>query len=175
MFKILLALVIVAVLVLLSYAATQPDSFRVERTVQINASAETLFPLVNDLHRFNTWNPYAKKDPDIQGRYGDTGSGPGAFYSWKSDKVGVGRMEITNSTPFSQVTMKLDFIKPFQAHNIAEFVLIPKGESTQVIWTMHGPAPFLSKLMQVFISMDKMIGKDFENGLRDLKVLAEKH
>ena len=83
-------------------------------------------------------------------------------------------MEITESVPAGRVGIKLDFIKPFEGHNIAEFTLVPQRDSTQVTWTMHGPTPFVSKLMQVFVSLDTMIGKDFESGLANLKTLAEK-
>jgi hypothetical protein len=96
-------------------------------------------------------------------------------YEWDGDKnVGKGRMEITESSPTSKIVIQLDFFKPFEAHNIAEFTLEPQGDSTKVTWAMHGPAPFISKLMQVFINFDNMIGKDFEAGLINLKAVAEK-
>jgi hypothetical protein len=102
-------------------------------------------------------------------------SGKGAVYEWQGDsKVGQGRMEITDSSAPSKVVIKLDFIKPFEAHNIAEFTLEPKGDSTNVTWAMHGPALFVTKVIGLFCNMDNMIGKDFEAGLADLKTTAEK-
>ena len=102
-------------------------------------------------------------------------SGKGAVYEWDGNsKVGKGRMEITDVAPPSKVAIKLDFIKPFEGHNVAEFTLVPQGDSTNVIWVMNGPAPFVSKVMQVFISMDKLIGKEFETGLANLKSISEK-
>jgi hypothetical protein len=174
MLKTILLAAVAALALLLIYAATRPDSFRVERSTRIQAQPDAVFALINDLHSFNTWNPFEKKDPAIKGSYSGSASGKGAAYGWQSDKVGVGSMEIVDTAPASRVTMKLDFVKPFEAHNIAEFTLKPDADATQVTWAMHGPAPFISKLMQVFFSMDKMIGKDFEDGLSNLKTLAER-
>ncbi|NPT59489.1 SRPBCC family protein [Paraburkholderia elongata] len=173
MLKAILIAVVAAVGLLLIYAATRPDNFRIERSVRIKAPPERIYGLIDDLHQFNRWNPFLRKDPATQGTYSGTPSGKGARYAWQSEKVGVGQMEIVDTAAPSSVTLNLDFIKPFEAHNIAEFELKPEAGETQVTWAMHGPAPFLSKLMQVFISMDRMVGKDFEDGLGNLKTLAE--
>lgn len=171
-----IALVIVAALaLLLIYAAIRPDSFRVERSTRIQAPPEKIYALIHDLKGFNRWNPYEKKDPAIKGQYSAVTAGPGARYGWESDKVGVGSMEITEVAAPGRVAMRLDFVKPFEAHNQVEFTLRPEGGATQVSWAMQGPSPFVSKLIGVFISMDKMIGPDFEDGLANLKSLAEQH
>ena len=101
-------------------------------------------------------------------------SGKGAVYAWEGNSdVGAGRMEILDTAAPNKVTIKLDFLKPFESHNTTEFTLQPQGDTTQVIWNMHGPAPYVSKVMGIFVSMDKMIGKDFETGLANLKAAAE--
>ena len=82
-------------------------------------------------------------------------------------------MEILEASP-QKVLVKLDFLKPFEAHNTAEFTLVPTGDATNVTWAMYGPSPFVSKLMGVFMNFDTMIGKDFEAGLASLKAAAEK-
>jgi hypothetical protein len=87
---------------------------------------------------------------------------------------GPSRMEITDVSPPSKVVIKLDFIKPFEAHNIVEFTLEPKGDTTNVAWVMHGPSPYITKVMTLFFDMDQMVGKDFETGLANLKSVAEK-
>lgn len=169
-----ITLVVAALLaLLLIYAATRPDNFRVERSVRIQAPPDKIYALIHDLKAFNRWNPYEKKDPAIKGEYGSTSAGPGARYAWQSDKVGVGSMEITAVAAPSRVALRLDFVKPFEASNQVEFTLRPEAGATQVSWAMQGPSPFLSKLIGVFISMDQMIGKDFESGLSNLKTLAE--
>ncbi|MFM0035475.1 SRPBCC family protein [Paraburkholderia strydomiana] len=165
--------VLVAVALLLAYAATRPDSFRIERSVRIQAPPERIYALIDDLHRFNLWNPFLRKDPTAQGTYSGRPDGKGARYAWQGEKLGEGQMEIVDTTAASSVTMKLDIITPFEAHNVAEFALKPQGDATEVTWAMHGPAPYLSKLAQVFVSMDRMVGKDFEDGLSHLKTLAE--
>ncbi|CAB3652986.1 hypothetical protein LMG24238_01246 [Paraburkholderia sediminicola] len=173
MLKVILITIVAAVGLLLIYAATRPDTFRIERSVRIDAPPERVYGLIDDLHQFNRWNPFLRKDPAAQGTYSGTPSGKGARYAWQGEKVGVGQMEIVDTAAPANVTMNLDFIKPFEAHNIADFTLKPEAGATQVTWAMHGPAPFLSKLMQVFVSMDRMVGKDFEDGLSNLKTLAE--
>lgn len=174
-FSIVLICLGLAVLMLLAYAATRPDEFRVERRLRIAAPADRLWPLVGELGGFNRWNPYERKDPLIKTRYDGASRGVGSRYAWESDKVGTGSMEIIDQQPGRAVKMKLDFVKPFEAHNQAEFALQPTADgATEVRWTMHGPANFVSKLMGVFIDMDKMVGRDFEDGLQNLRQLAER-
>jgi uncharacterized protein YndB with AHSA1/START domain len=168
----LLAVLIAVVLIL---ALTKPDTFRVERTTSIKAPPEKIFPLLNDFQSWSAWSPYEKKDPAMKRTFSGPPSGKGAIYEWDGDKsVGQGRMEIMRSTPPSNVTLDLDFVKPFEAHNTVVFTLAPQGDSTTVTWAMQGPANFISKVMQVFINMDKMVGTDFEAGLANLKALAGK-
>jgi hypothetical protein len=73
-------------------------------------------------------------------------------------------MEILNSSAPWKIVINLDFFTPFEGHNTAEFTMLPQGDATNVTRLMHGPAPFMSKVMQVFINLDNMIGKDFEAG-----------
>jgi uncharacterized protein YndB with AHSA1/START domain len=168
------AVAAVAVGVML-FASTRPDTFRVERSILIAAPAERIFPLIDDFRQWAAWSPYERLDPAMKRNYSGAASGRGAAYAWEgSGKVGAGRMEIAQSTPPSKVSMRLDFAKPFEAHNIADFTLEPQGGTTRVTWAMQGPSPFLSKVMQVFLDMDTMIGKDFEDGLANLKAVSEK-
>ena len=163
-----------AVLALLAYASTRPGDFRVERRLRIAASPDQIWPLVGELRAFNRWNPYERKDPLIKGQYAGTASGIGSRYAWESDKVGTGSLEIIGQQPGRAVRMRLDFVKPFEAHNQAEFALLPTPDgATEVSWRMHGPANFMSKVMGVFMDMDKMVGRDFEAGLQNLRQIAE--
>jgi len=166
-----LALVVAGVLAL---AATRPDTFRVERSLTIQAPPEQLHAMINDLRRFNTWNPYERKDPAIRGTYGPSTVGQGASYGWVSKEVGTGRLAIVETVPASKVTMSLDFVEPFEAHNQAEFTLQPTPAGTRVTWAMHGPVPYMGKVMHLLFNVDRMVGSDFEAGLAALKSLAEK-
>ncbi|HKW85167.1 MAG TPA: SRPBCC family protein [Burkholderiaceae bacterium] len=169
--------IVVAVLIgaVLAYAATRPDELRVERTLAIKAPPEKIFPYVNDLKAWAAWSPYEKKDPAMARTFGSVSAGKGAVYEWNGNSnVGQGRMEITESTASSKIAIKLDFIKPFEGHNVATFAFEPKGETTQVSWTMTGPSAYVTKVMGVFFDMDKMIGDDFAVGLANLKAQAEK-
>ena len=172
--KIAIAIVCVVVAVL-AFAATRPDTFRVQRTASIKTAPDKIFPHINDLHSWGAWSPYEKLDPAMKRTYSGAASGKGAVYAWEGNgNVGKGRMEITEATAPGKVAMNLDFEKPFEAHNIAEFTMVPKGGVTEVTWAMHGPSPYMMKVMHLFFDMDKMVGTDFEAGLASLKAIAEK-
>ena len=175
MFKKITILAVVLIAALLVFAATRPDTFRVQRAASIKAPPEKVFALLNDFQRWEAWSPWEKKDPAMRRTFSVVTSGKGAQYAWEGNKdVGQGRMEIAESVPPSKVAIKLDFVKPFEAHNAVEFTLEPKGEATNVTWAMQGDTPYLAKIVHVFLDMDKMVGKDFESGLANLKTLAEK-
>lgn len=160
---------------IVAFAATKPDTFRVERRLAVRAPAGALYPLIVDFHLWQTWSPYETRDPAMKRTFGGAAQGKGATYAWDgNNNVGAGQMEILDAEAPSRVRIKLDFERPFEGHNVAEFTMMPQGDATLVTWAMYGPAPFLSKLMQVFINMDTMIGKDFEAGLASLKKLTEK-
>src|SRR4051812_5156997 len=178
MFEVIVVVAIilaVAIAVVLGLASTKSNTLRVQRSITINAPPERIFPLISDFHQWLHWSPYEQKDPAMKRTYEGAERGKGAVYAWDGDKnVGSGRMEILEASVPSKITIKLDFFKPFEGHNTAEFTMLPQGDVTNLTWTMHGPAVFLSKVMQVFMNLDHMIGKDFEVGLANLKKLAEK-
>lgn len=174
MLKSIALIVVLAVAALLLYATTRPDTFAVQRSTVVQAGTDKLFPLVNDLHQFNTWNPYAKKDPAMQTSYRGPASGPGAAFDFSGNKnAGRGSVEVTGGQAPTRVDMVLHMIEPFEGRNQISFTLAPQGEATQVTWAMHGPSPYISKLIGIFIDMDHMIGRDFEAGLAQLKAVAE--
>lgn len=160
---------------LFAYAATKPDSFTVQRSASIKAPPEKIYPLISDFHRWSAWSPYEKMDTAMKKTYTGAPSGVGAVYEWEGNSnVGKGRMEIADATP-SKVGIKLDFLKPFEAHHRAEFTLEPKPDSTTTVtWSMHGQNVYVGKVMSVFVNMDQMVGKDFEAGLANLKAIAER-
>lgn len=171
----LLAVVALAVLAVLGLATRQPDTFAVQRSTTLQAPPDRAFVLINDFHRWAEWSPWEHLDPAMKATHTGPASGPGAVYEWDGNQaVGAGRMEITAAQPAERVQIKLDFLRPFEGHNTTVFTLAPQGAATAVTWTMTGPMPFVSKLMSVFVSMDKLIGQDFEAGLAKLKVAAEK-
>jgi len=175
MLKNILIIVAAAIAALLIYAAFKPDSFRLSRSTPIAAPPEKVFALINDLRQFNAWNPFARIDPKQVITYDATSAGVGGAYNWQGEKSGAGRMQIAESVAPRQVSAKLDFTKPFEAHNMVDFTVQAQGDkASTVTWTMHGPMPYLNRLMTVFFDMDKTVGKDFEAGLANLKALAEK-
>lgn len=173
MLRTILLIVAAAIAALLAYAAFKPDSFRLSRSTAIAAPPDKVFALVADLRQFNRWNPFARIDPQIVITYGPVTAGVGGAYDWRGPQAGAGRMQITESVPVQRVTAKLDFSKPFEAHNVVDFTVQPQGTGSTVTWAMHGPMPYLNRLVTVFFDMDKTVGKDFEAGLANLKALAE--
>ena len=181
MFEIIAIIAVVlaiAIAVVLILAATKPNTFSVQRAITVRAPAEKVFPLIDDFHQWGSWSPYENKDPAMKRSYDGPASGKGAVYGWEGNKnVGSGRMEILEASAPSKIVIKLDFFAPFEGHNTAEFTMLPQGDATNVTtnvtWLMHGPAPFMNKMMQVFMNLDHMIGKDFEVGLANLKRITE--
>ena len=159
---------------ILAYAATKPDTMHVERSTVINAPPSKIFPLINDFREWPRWSPWEHLDPNMARTLSGPPSGKGAVYEWKGNSdVGSGRMEILEAAEPSLVSIQLDFIEPFEGHNVTAFRLAPSGGGTNVAWTMDGPSPFMMKVMSVFMNMDSMIGTDFEKGLAALKTAAE--
>jgi len=174
MIKQLLIVVVIIIGIIGIRAATRPDSFRVERSIMIAASPEKIFPLINDFHNFGRWSPWEKLDTTMKRSITGPVSGPGAVYEWSGNtKAGAGRMQIMQSTPSTRVLTKVTFLEPIASESMSEYTLSPTGDSTKVTWAMYGPSPFVSKVMQVFLSMDDMIGGDFSEGLASLKRVAE--
>lgn len=174
MLKLVVLAAVVVIAGVLIYAAMQPDTFRIERSAEIQAPPEKIYPLISDLKRWGAWSPWEKKDPQMTRRFGPVTEGKGASYAWAGNKnVGEGEMRIADAAPSSRVEVALHFIKPFEARNTAEFTLTPKDGGTVVTWAMHGPSPYLSKLICLVFSMDKMVGPDFEAGLAAMKATAE--
>ncbi len=175
MLKVIAVVLLLVIGALLIYAATKPDSFRIERSTTIKAPPDKVFALINDFHQWEAWSPWEKIDPALKRTYSGAASGVGAVYEWAGNKdIGQGRMEITESTASSKVALKLDFVTPFEAHNFVDFTLTPQGDSTKVTQAMYGPSPYVSKLMTIFFSMEKLVGSKYEEGLANLKALAEK-
>lgn len=175
MLKTTAIVLVVLIAALLAYAATRPDSFRIQRSIVIQAAPEQIVPFIDDFRSWAAWSPYEKIDPAMQRNFGGAPRGVGATYAWHGQgKAGAGRMEITDAALPSNVKIRLDFTQPFNASNTAEFTLQPQDAATQVTWAMYGPSPFITKLVGVFMNMDTLIGKDFETGLANLKAAAEK-
>jgi uncharacterized protein YndB with AHSA1/START domain len=172
--KIALAVTVI-IIVILGMAAMKPDTFTVKRVIAIKAPPEKIAPLVTDFHQWASWSPWEHLDPAMKRTFSGAPAGKGAIYEWEGNKdVGKGRMEVLDAATPAKTVIKLDFLQPFESHNVTEFTLVPQGEMTQVTWDMTGPMPFISKIMSVFVSMDSMIGKDFEKGLANMKATAEK-
>ena len=174
MLKLILLGIAGAIAGVLAYAATRPDTFRVQRTTTIKAPPDKIFPLINTLRSGEQWSPYYRKDPAMKGTYHGPDSGAGATFEFAGNKeVGSGRVTITGSTPPGNVTMRLQMFKPFAADNVVEFTLAPRGATTDVTWAMQGRQPFLGRVVCLFFNMDEMVGKDFAAGLASLKIIAE--
>jgi len=166
--KVTLSLLTLFALFLL-YVITRPANYHVERSVTILAPADRLFDQVNDLHRFNTWNPFLKADPQAKLIYSGAESGLGAVNSWDGNRdLGAGSATITESLPGQLVRMRMDWKRPMEGVATVEFHFRPTSDGTVVTWAMHGENGFLGKLISVFLDMDRMCGPQFESGLAGL-------
>lgn len=172
----LIVLIIVAILIigLLGIASTKPDNFHFERVVTIDAPVENIFPFIDNLHEWEKWSPFEKLDPSMKRTYSGPDHGVGAKYEWDGKgQAGAGSMEVTESSPWSRVFIKLEFTRPFQASHTADFTLKPNGNNTTVTWALDGPHPFMVKVMHTLFPMEKMLAKSFDEGLAKLKQVAE--
>jgi len=174
MLEIILISLAVIVIVFVVIVALQPSEFRVARSTTISAPPAAVFAQVNDFHKWEAWNPWGKIDPAMKQAYEGAPAGIGAIYTWTGNKeVGEGRMTITESRPSELIRITLEFFKPFAATNTAEFTFKPEGNQTAVTWSMFGEKNFMAKAIHLFMSMDKMIGGQFEKGLADMKSIVE--
>jgi uncharacterized protein YndB with AHSA1/START domain len=169
--------IVLAVLVaaILAYAASKPDTIRITRSVVIKAAPERIFALINDFHNWIRWAPQDREDPTMMRTYGGPTSGVGSISGWESKgSAGKGRMSIVEASAPTKISIQVDFVKPFEAHNLNQFTLEPDGTSTKVTWTMQGTNVYMTKVMSIFVNIDRLMGKHFESGLGDLKASAEK-
>lgn len=174
MLKLILIVLVLAVVALLLYAASRPDRFSVARSLHIDAPADRLFALIANMPASLRWNPFMKKDPAVKLNFSGPESGPGATCEFAgNNQVGAGRVAITSVAMPTEVTMKLDMLKPMKASNTVVFTLAPEAEGTRVTWAMSGEQPYLGKLMGVLFNLDRMVGGEFDQGLAELKALAE--
>lgn len=168
------AVLLVGIAVLLGLASRQPGAFQISRSARIPAPPATVFGMINDLHRWESWSPWAKLDPAMKVTFDGPPAGVGASYHWVGNsEVGEGRMTIIESRAAEKVGIRLEFMKPIEALNLTEFTLKGQGTETEVTWSMSGTNGFASKLFSVFVDLDKMVGGDFERGLAQLKAAAE--
>jgi len=164
---ILLVLLVVAV-------ALRPADFSITRSATVSAPPSVVFALVNDFHRWRDWSPWENIDPALKRTYAGPPSGEGAVYSWAgNNQVGEGRMTITESRPSDRIVIKLEFLKPFAAINTTVFTFQAQGDQTAVTWTMSGKNNFMAKAFGLFMNMDKLVGGQFEQGITQIKSVAE--
>ncbi len=167
--------VVVLVVGVLAFAASRPGDFRISRSTRISAAPDRILSMIDDFHAWAAWSPWEKIDPSMTRTFGGAASGVGATYEWSGNKkAGAGRMEVLRIDPASRVEIKLDFSKPFVAHNLTEFTLAPDGDATRVTWSMQGQSPFIAKLFGVFVNMDTLVGRDFEAGLATMQANCER-
>jgi hypothetical protein len=165
--------IVVLIVAIVGFAATRADNFTIERAARIKATPDKIHAQIQDFRRWQAWSPWENLDPALTRTLSGAPSGKGAVYDWAGNsQVGTGRMEILEAAP-QKIVIKLDFLKPFEAHNTAEFTLAPDGDATRVTWVMHGSRPLMAKVVCLFMDMDKMVGGNFETGLASLKKLTE--
>jgi Polyketide cyclase / dehydrase and lipid transport len=166
--------VLVLIVAVIAFIATRPTNSRIQRSAQINAPADVVFSIINDLRRWAEWSPYDKRDPNMKKTFEGPSAGPGAIYIWNGNsQVGEGRLTIVESKPGELVSMRLEFSRPFKCNNEVNFKIVPSDGGTRVSWIMDGKNNFIGKFMSLIMDMDKMVGTDFEHGLANLNTVAQ--
>lgn len=174
MISTILIVLVILVAVIAIVAAFRPSTYRVVRTATFTAPPEKVFAQTNDLHNYNTWNPFGKSDTKATYVYEGPATGPGSILNWSSKgQTGEGHMSIVESRPNELVRYQLVFIKPMAGTGDMAFTLQAQGNQTLVTWSMEGDNGYMGKLMGLFMSMDKMLGGAFEKGLAELKTIVE--
>ena len=170
--KWLLVTVAVLGIVLVGGSLFLPATTHVERSATIEAPPEKVFTTLNSFKQFNEWSPWAEIDPDAKYTYAGPASGVGARMNWVGNaSVGSGSQEILESVPDTRIVNALDF---GGSKAKATYVLSPEGEGTRITWSLdseHGYNP-INRWFGA-LALDKMIGRDYENGLAKLKALME--
>jgi carbon monoxide dehydrogenase subunit G len=173
----LIKILVVLAVILLAFVvivALQPADFRVARSTHILAPPTAAFGQVNDIKKWEAWSPWLKLDPNARSSYEGPSAGAGAAMAWAgNNKVGEGRMTITESQPPELVRFRLDFFKPMAGTSTAEFTFKPEGDQTVVTWAMFGKNNFKAKAFGLFVNCDRMIGGQFEKGLASMKSIVE--
>ena len=170
--KILLVLVVLVALVLIA-ASFQPNEFKVVRSTVVNASADKVYPQIDDLKAFDKWNPFMEADPNAKVTYEGV-SGMGMSSTWDgNNRMGAGKNTITSVQKDQSVGMRLDFERPMKNTAQVMFTLQPQGSGTLVTWVMTGNNNLMGKVFHLFVNMDKMVGGQFEKGLANLKNTVE--
>ncbi|PTL84867.1 SRPBCC family protein [Vitiosangium sp. GDMCC 1.1324] len=173
MFKKILIGAVVVLVAFLGFVATRPATFKVERSITVSAPADVVFALVADFRKMEAWSPFMAPDPARKDTFDGTPAAVGHSLAWAGGQAGDGKMTILSLNRPEQLTLKLEFFKPFEALNEAVFQFKQAGKDTTVTWTMTGENGFIGKAISVFMNMDKMVGSDFEKGLVTLKNLSE--
>jgi len=131
-----------------------------------------VFAHINDFHEWAKWSPWEKMDTDLKKTFSGPRAGVGSVYSWVGKKTGEGTMTIQEVSP-QRTAIQLELTKPMAATNLAEFIATPAGNGVTLSWVMSGRNTAMGKVFGMVMSMDKMIGNDFERGLADLKAISE--
>jgi uncharacterized protein YndB with AHSA1/START domain len=173
--KKILIVLLVAVAGLAIYISLRPADYRVDRKMSMKAPPSKVFEHLNDFRKWEDWSPWAKIDKNATATFEGPEKGKGAVFKWAGNsEVGKGKMEILESEPDKLVRIKLDFIEPREGTGTTEFTLVPKGEDTEVTWSMYGKHDFMGKAVCLFMNLDKMIGEKYEEGLANIKKVVEK-
>jgi hypothetical protein len=169
-----LFLLVIVIAGLAGFVALQPDTFRIERRMIVDAAPLDVFAQVNNFHRWEDWSPWAKLDPDAKVAFEGPPAGPGAIFKWAgNDKIGQGTMTLVENKPGEFVRIDVEFVKPFEGKNTSEFTFRRQGDRTLVTWTSTGPMTFMTKAMCLIRNMETVLGPDMENGLVQMKAVAE--
>lgn len=172
--KILLG--VAAVIIIFSVLVMmQPNSYRIERSIGIEAPVESVYAQIADLKQWPAWSPWAQRDPKMKMKYSEVTTGVGAWSAWDSESEGRGRQTISEAVDNRSLKIDLEFIAPFEAQASTDLTITPGPDGDVVLtWGMDGRNDgFVAKAFSLLMDFDKMIGADYESGLQAIKALSE--
>lgn len=171
--KVLGIIIVVLAVIIIVGGFFLPKTYSVSRSAVINAPDSVLYKNITDFNEFLTWNPWMKKEPNVKTVVTGAPSQPGHMYTWEGKETGAGYMKILTVAQNKDADIELKFIKPFESLADTKFSITSEGTGNKVTWTMSGENNLIGKWMCLFMDMDKMVGKDFEEGLKFLKEKSE--
>ncbi|MGH8223680.1 MAG: SRPBCC family protein [Woeseiaceae bacterium] len=169
--KILLAIGGLLVLLLAVGVFLSPRS-HVEREIDIAAPAATVFALVNDFRQVGKWSPWTEADPNARYELSGPVRGVGAVLSWEGSIAGRGTQRIVESEPYSKVISEIELGGPGTV--TSTFELRANDAGTHVVWSFDSYFGINLFGRYLGLLLDDIVGADYEQGLANLKSMAER-
>ncbi|MCF8274314.1 MAG: SRPBCC family protein [Flavobacteriaceae bacterium] len=170
----IISLLIVAIIVILNFIA--PNDYIISKSIVIDKPHFAVFDYLKLIKNQDHWSPWKKRDPYMKQEFYGVDGEVGFIAKWQGNSdVGIGEQEITSISKNDKIETTLTFFKPWKSKSQSVIITEDLGRmETKVTWIFSGKNEFPSNVFMLFYDLDKAVGKDFEEGLKNLKALLEK-